>query len=379
MFASELNSEVLTANGIEQLNADRSPWMRAQTAASVAILFVEGSLNERERGFAIGILEMLARDLEIQVREALSEQVKHCAFLPRSIAQTLARDVESVALPIIRYSSVLEEADLAAIARDGGTAKQIAVSQRDNLAEAISGILVDTEKSTVIGALLANESARIDAASYGRILERLGQDDEIKALLVERPALPAAVVARMVLKISDSLRERLIERFGLPEDMVEDLTARACEQALSEAVGETATGESLETLSKRLHDEGALTPQFLLRALFTGQIRLFTAAIAARAGVSLGNADELIRDGGQRGIMALHVHAGLPGALMPAFRIALDIVREKDAQGPAVWRQSDTQRILSRLIFSYSNLAPGHLESILTQLGHLSTGSADAA
>ncbi len=379
MFAVEPNVELLTSEGIERLNADKSPWMRAQTAATLAILFAEGALNERERIYAVSILDVLARDLEQQVRESLSEHVKHCARLPHGIAQKLALDVESVALPIIRYSSVLEEADLMALARDGGTAKQIAVSQRDNLAQAVSDILVDTGKPAVISTLLANETSRIGEASYGKILGVLGGDDKIKALMIERPALPATIVARMVLKVSDSLRQRLIERFGLPQDMAEELTARGRERALSDSIGREATNETMEALTKRLHDDGALTPEFMLRALCTGQLRLFTAAVAARAGVTLGNADELVRDGGQRGMMALYVHAGLPGVLLPAFRAALEIVREKESTGPRAWRDADTQQILSQLIVAYDCLAPGHLESVLAQLGRLGAECADAA
>jgi len=379
VYLVEPSAELLTSEGIERLNADNSPWMRAQTAATVAILFVEGALNENEQAFAASILDILARDLENQVRESLSEHVKHCARLPHSIAQKLAFDVESVALPIIRYSSVLDEADLVLIARDGSTKKQIAVSQRDDLAEAVSKILVDTEKTTVISNLLANESARIDEMSYKKILEDLGQNDKIQELMIKRPALPAVIVARMVLKVSDSLRQSLIERFGLPEDMAAELTARARERALNQSIGGAAASKTVESLARRLHDEGALTPVFMLRALCTGQLRLFTAAIAVRAGVTLGNADELIRDGGQRGTMALYVHAGLPGVLLPAFRIALDIVREKESQGPRAWRDSDTQKILSQLIAAYDHLAPGHLESVLAQLGRFSRESAEAA
>jgi len=119
-------AEILTPEGIERLNADTSPWVRAQTAATVAVLFVENALSEGERQFALGILEHLARDLELQVREALSDHLKHCALLPRSIAQTLADDIESVAVPIIRYSSVLDEADLLSIVHTGSEPKQVA-------------------------------------------------------------------------------------------------------------------------------------------------------------------------------------------------------------------------------------------------------------
>ena len=362
------NAETLNAGWIERLNADTSPWMRAQVAATVAVLFVEGALDARERRYAIAILEHLARDLEQRVREALSEHVKHCALLPHSIARTLAKDVESVAVPIIRYSSVLEEADLLAIAHGGSEAKQIALAQRENLAAVVSHALVESEIESVVGVLLANETARIDEASYLKILEGFGRNETIQALMAERPGLPASIVARLLTRVGDGLREGLIERFELPETIAGDLTARARERALSESFGQIATPETLEAVARRLLEEGSLTPIFLLRALCTGQLRLFTAGVAARAGISVGNADELMRDGGRQGFMALYLHAGLPGDLMSAFRIALDVVLEAEAAGPAPWSEAVTQRIIGCLVVAYDGLAPGHLESVLAQL-----------
>ena len=362
------NAEILNAAWIERLEADNSPWMRAQVAATVAVLFVEGALHERERRFAVAILETLAHDLEQQVREALSEHVKHCALLPHSIAETLARDVESVAVPIIRYSSVLDEADLLAIVHGGSEAKQIAVAQRENLAAAVSEALVKTENETVVGVLLANETARIEEDAYLKILDDFSRNERIQALMAERPGLPASIVARMLTRVSDVLCERLIERFELPEAIASDLTARARERALSESFQEITTPETLESVTRRLLEEGSLTPIFLLRALCMGQLRLFTAGMAARAGVTVGNADELIRDGGRQGYMALYLHAGLPGDLMTAFRIALEIVLEAEAAGPAPWSEAQTQRIIKALVVAYNDLAPGHLESVLAQL-----------
>ncbi len=78
-------------------------------------------------------------------------------------------------------------------------------------------------------------------------------------------------------------------------------------------------------------------------------------------------------------MMALYVHAGLPGVLLPAFRIALDIVREKESTGPRAWCDTDTQRIISQLIMAYDHLAPGHLESVLAQLGRTYMNHAEAA
>jgi uncharacterized protein (DUF2336 family) len=167
----------------------------------------------------------------------------------------------------------------------------------------------------------------------------------------------------------------LIERFNLPEAMASEMSARARERTLVQSIGAAGTGESMEAASKRLLEEGALTPIFLLRVLCTGQLRLFIAAMAARAGVNVSNAEKLIRDGGRRGLTALYVHAGLPGGLMAAFRIALDVALEFQDPSPATWTQVHENKIMAQLVAAYDDLAPGHLESVLSQLARQGAAS----
>ena len=99
----------LTQDSIEHLRNAPSAGARVETAASVAAVFASGKLTERQRYIAVEILEHLALDVEQQVRQALCENVMHCPFLPPEIARTLANDVESIAVPIIRYSAALSD------------------------------------------------------------------------------------------------------------------------------------------------------------------------------------------------------------------------------------------------------------------------------
>jgi len=136
--------------------------------------------------------------------------------------------------------------------------------------------------------------------------------------------------------------------------------------------------ETMEALCERLHARGALSPIYLLRALCTGQLRLFTAGMAVRAGVPASNAADLIRDGGRRGLMALYVHADMPGGLLSAFRIALDVVMEAEAKGTAPWSEALTRRIIRLLVANDRNIAPGDLDTVLAQLAHRHGESAAA-
>ena len=82
-------TEQLSAQ-VKRLIAEPSAEVRAATAASVADEFAAGSLSDQERTIALEIIEIMAQDVERQVREALSAHVKRCPFLPPSIARQLA-------------------------------------------------------------------------------------------------------------------------------------------------------------------------------------------------------------------------------------------------------------------------------------------------
>ena len=367
-------SNRLTANGLTahaggaRLAGKLSPASRAKLAASVAVLFAHGHVQATEREAAIGILEILAHDLELEVREALSEQVKHCPYLPHPIARTLAQDLDSVALPIIRHSPVLSESDLLEIVHDGDQTRRLAVAQRDKVSVRVSDALVDTEDRCVVGALLNNDAAEIGSISFDRILKTFDADEEIQALIVERPTLPLEIISRIVDRLGDALKQRMIERHDIPEVLVSRLVTQSRERTLAHAVVASASLGAVETLAMRLHADGTLTPTFLLRALCMGQLPLFIAGIAAHAGVPATEARALIRASARDGVARLYANTTFPSDLFAAFRIALDVALQADPKDPADWTESHADRIIQRIVASYESVAPGDLDSVLSQL-----------
>ena len=356
-----------------------SPASRAKLAASVAALFSHGHIQGPERDAAIGILEILARDLELEVREALSEQVKHCPYLPKPIAQTLAQDLDPVALPIIRHSPVLSDADLLEIVRDGDRARRLAVARRDAVSVRISDALVETEDRDVLSALLDNLGAEIGSTSFDRILQRFGADEDIQALIVERPALPLEIITRIVDRLGDTLKRRMIERHDIPEVLVTRLVTQSRERTLARSVATSASFDAIETLAMRLHAEGTLTPTFLLRALCMGQVPLFIAGIAAHAGVPASKARALINSSARAGLAKLYADTELPTDLFAAFRIALDVVRDVGSNGPVDRAESHTDRIIQRIVATYESVAPGDLDAVLSQLARRAERRSGAA
>jgi uncharacterized protein (DUF2336 family) len=339
--------------------------VRADVAVAVAAEIAERMLTPSERELALQILEILARDVDRRVRQALAEHVKGSPFLPRAIAATLAHDIEAdVALPIIEHSPLLEDAELIALVRDGCADRRLAVARRRTLKEPVAAALVETGDTPAVGAVLANDGAEISAASLLRIARDFQGDPAIERLLVERAALPLGVVELMIAGLSRQLRDRLVERHRLPADLADELVALGRERALVEALPSCGPGAA-ERLAARLHAKRLLTPTLLLRALCTGDLEFFEAGAARLAALAAAPARELIYDRRRDGRRAIHRKAGLPEELLPAFRVGVDAVLDGRL---AAGRAQFTQHVLEQLILAYHQLAPGGLEQVLDQL-----------
>lgn len=173
------------------------PDVRADCARYFTSEYASGEMSQSLREAAAPILREFAVDALREVREAIAQQLESCPFLPVSVARTLAQDVESVAVPFIRNSSVLTDEDLVALVRVGGEIKQIAVAERITVSELVSGALVDTENRNVVSALLANANAAIAEQTLHDVIALVGDDAYVQKLLARRAVLPPGIKERL--------------------------------------------------------------------------------------------------------------------------------------------------------------------------------------
>jgi uncharacterized protein (DUF2336 family) len=354
----------------EELRSGPSATSRTHAASVVAGAFTGAALSDREREIATEILETLARDVELRVREALAEHLKHCAFLPARIARTIASDVAEVAVPFIRYSKALREDDLIEIVIAGDEAKQEAVAQREAVSARLSWHIARHGGKRPNVVLLANPGAEIQADGFQTMLDRFGDAPDLHARMAARARLPISVTARLIQCVSAELRTALVKRHGLSPAIADELAQNGGERALARAVKDEPQAADLDAISGKLKRYGQLTPTLLLRALCEGDLRFFEAALAALADIAPAETRRLLADGGARGERTLFQAAGLPEALFNAFRVALRAVREVKACGDGAWCERHTQLVVSRLVKEYGELSPEGLEHTMSQISH---------
>ena len=123
----------LTDEDIRTLVKGATADERAVAAHKLCRAIERAELKPEERERAHDILRVMCRDAEELVRRAVAVTLKNSPAVPRDVALRLARDIETVSLPMISFSPAFTDDDLAEIVRLGGPVRQVAVAKRPSL------------------------------------------------------------------------------------------------------------------------------------------------------------------------------------------------------------------------------------------------------
>ena len=184
---------------------------------------------------------------------------------------------------------VLTEEDLVEIIRRGSSDKQEAVARRPNLTEAVADCLITYAEEPAVAALMGNSTASIAEDSFNRAVTRFAGSNRVKEAMVMRDRLPATVAERLVTMVSKALQAHLVSVHDLAPETVSNIVSASREHAIIR-LSHGASDEDLLQMAVQMYDAERLTPSLILRALYSGDIAFFEAALAARADVQLGNA-----------------------------------------------------------------------------------------
>jgi uncharacterized protein (DUF2336 family) len=363
---------ILTEADVQRLITSPSSDVRAATAVKVADAFNIGSLSEKERALAEQIFRAMVKDAEVMVRGALANHLKANPSLPKDVALSLARDVESVALPVLEFSTVLSDADLIEIVRTAGAEKQSAVARRENVSTELANALIDHGKdAAVVATLMRNPGAKLGENELNKALSKHGEDAGVTNSVVGRGQLPITIAERLVSMVSERLREFLLSRREISAETATDLVLQARERATVSLLPHGAKNTDVVDLVHQLHVNRRLTPSIILRALCTGDLAFFEASLAVLSNTAIVNARILIHDEGRLGLKTIYAHTNLPANLYPAFRVAFDVAREADYDGGEKDRQRFAVRVIERILTQFDDLEADDLDYLLSKLNQL--------
>lgn len=251
-----------------------------------------GGAPDRLARFTAATLSLLVQDAAVEVRAALAEALAELPDAPRDLVLRLARDMaQAVAIPVIRLSPLLTEAELLELVRQPpAPCTRAAVAGRPRLTEAVADAIAGTGDRGAVAALLRNPSAAIREATLDAIATASGGEPAWQAALVRRPHLPPHVARVLGTLVADHLIGQLMARSDLPPGLAETLHERLRNRLLGPIAAEASLRGTVEAgdsnrLREALAEAAGLSPRQIEATLALRSPRALLA-LCWKAGLS---------------------------------------------------------------------------------------------
>ncbi|HEY2709935.1 MAG TPA: DUF2336 domain-containing protein [Caulobacteraceae bacterium] len=348
------------------------PEERAMVAHRLCRHMDRTNLTDEERDEAHKILRLMARDAAEQVRRALAVTLKSSPLVPRDVANRLAQDIESIAVPVLNFSPVFSDEDLAEIVRIGGPVKQKAIARRPVLTEKVTSVIAECAESEAVQITCENTGAQFSEKGLQTAIDRFEASEAVLASIALRNALPASVSERLVTLVTGELRDRLISGHDVTPQTALAVAIGTRERASLDLVEQAARASNLPDFVAHLHRSHRLTASLLLRGLAHGQVTFFEWSLAELSGVPHHRTWLMVHDAGELGLRAIYERAGLPMRLLPAFRAAIDAFHAMDFDGEPGDLARFQRRMIERFLSQPQSMSKDDVDYLLDKMDQLS-------
>ncbi|EWY39658.1 hypothetical protein N825_06120 [Skermanella stibiiresistens SB22] len=368
-MTSTATNRALSSADVRRLLSDSSAQARMETVSKLVADLENGSLAGPEKAIATDILHKLAMDAEASVRESVAWQIHNSPLLTDTLAARLARDIGRVAFPVLRNVARLTDDLLLQVIADHDAEKQLAIAGRQEVSPSVADAIVETDNVRVITRLLRNDGATIADATLHKALDRYGILAPVNEAAASRSNLSLEVIGKLIGYVSDEIKASLVERHRLSPVLVAEMVERGREAATILLMKPLADSSAdLQLAARQLDRDGRLSPTMMLRALCAGETRLFTIGLGVRAGISAESARLLVWDDGPLGLRAVFEKAKFPMALLPPFRVAIEVVKELAYGGGDAGREDYQVAVLARVFEECGAIEDRMVDDLLLQL-----------
>jgi uncharacterized protein (DUF2336 family) len=348
--------------------------VRADATRALARAWLISDLTEEDRAAAEGALLMQLDDPSPLVRQAMAEVFARSTEAPAAVVQALSADQPSVALPILEHSPLLIDADLVDIVATGNSETQSAIARRINLPASVCAAIAEVGSAEAALELIENAYAELAPFSWDRIVERHGHLAAIRESMLVLEDLPAATRAALIAKLSETLAQFVVARNWLNADRAGRAASEARDRSTVN-IAAASRGEDIHGLVRHLRATSQLNAGLILRALLSGNVELFEAALAELSDLPRSRVAALVHDRGGASLQALLKRAGLPESTFAAFRVALEVNHETGFADTVAGAARLRRRMVERVL-THCETDPEAAEPLLILLRRFATESA---
>lgn len=186
---------------------------RAETLRRVTDLFLATTEQFSDDQIALfdDVLTMLAADIEARSRVELAKRLAAVENAPFKVMQSLARDERSeIAVPVLEQSPRLSEETILHVAQTQGQDHLLAISQRREINEAATDLLISRGNQTVIRSVAGNNGARFSSSGLETLTSKAANDGDLAVRLSSRKDISPQQLRALFSKASQIVLDRLI-------------------------------------------------------------------------------------------------------------------------------------------------------------------------
>jgi uncharacterized protein (DUF2336 family) len=222
---------------LEQAIRHGSASRRAEMAERVTDLFVDDAdrFDADQVALFDDVLHRLIEQIEGDSLKRIARRLAPVESAPVDVVRRLAADDDiAIAGPLLRRSPRLADSDLTALASRLGPAHLLAISQRPDIAEPVTDLLLARGDRRIVQTVAGNRGARISDFGFDTLVKRAARDHRLAETVGLRPDLSEKHLNDLLQAATEIVRRRLYAAVGV------DGADRRGEvsQALAEAAAE---------------------------------------------------------------------------------------------------------------------------------------------
>ncbi len=317
----------MLSDSLGNLIAGKNEVARVQIARRAGKFLAIEDLPKAERKAAEDLARELMNDAVENVRRELSESAKHSKTLPKDVAFKIAHDVDAIACPFLEVTEVFSESDWQQLILTISHGARIAVARRTSMSEGLALALAETGDALVAEALVENEAVPMSALVCRMLIEKFQNQASFLDKLAQRDGLHTAIVVSLIEKVSNKVRNALVETHKLPD--YQGLIIVEAEIVALLDLMEDLPEPRLRPWALRLKKEGRLTDFFLLTAVRHSALAFFETGLSVLSGERIERARTVVRHEGEEALTRLMEDAGIPTSMQDDIWIAIQEGRSR--------------------------------------------------
>jgi len=271
------------------------------------------------------LLQTLTTEMEVVVRAELARRFSESLTAPPGLIRRLAFDeAEIVSTPVLRRASALAEPDQLALAEQKGQPHLRALSQRDQVSEAVADVIVSRGDDQTLDTLLRNDGAKLSRRASEAAVERAKANPDLQQAVVDRRALPPDLLNEMYFVVEARLRRKILEKNALlsPTQLEAALQVGRARVAGDDGILPPDYAESLAYIEE-LRAAGQLTPPILARFLRSGSRTSFLIALAQMTEMDFHTVERIVQQQELDALTVLCRAADLDRSLFLTYAVAI--------------------------------------------------------